>query len=45
MLSLDHEQHSIMKFAVPFLKMLALYMLWTAQFLLEFNAIFLFIRY
>ena len=29
------EQHSIMNFAVPFLKMLTLYMLWRARVLVE----------
>jgi len=34
------EQLSIMNFAVTFLKMLALYMFWRAQFLLEFYAVY-----
>ena len=40
MVSLRQEQNSIMKFAVPFLKMLALCMLWRAQFLSDFYAVF-----
>ena len=40
MVSLRQEQNPIMKFAVPFLKMLALCMLWRAQFLLDFYAVF-----
>ena len=39
MVSLSQEQHFIMNFAVPFLKMLTLYMLWRAQFLTEFYAL------
>ena len=42
MVSWRQEQHPIMNFAVPFLKMLTLYMLWRAQFLSDF--IFAFIR-
>ena len=34
--SLCQEENSIMNFAVTFLKMLALYVLWRAQFLSEF---------
>ena len=34
------EQHSIMNFAVIFLKMLVLYELWRAQFLTELHAVF-----
>ena len=34
------EQHSIMKFAVTFLKMPALYMLWRAQILTDLHAVF-----
>ena len=34
------EEHSIMNFAVCFLKMLALYMLWRAQFLSELYVVF-----
>ena len=34
------QQDSNMNFAVPFLKMLALYMLWIAQFLLESYAVY-----
>ena len=40
MVSLRQEQNPIMKFAVAFLKMLALCMLWRAQFLLDFYAVF-----
>ena len=39
MVSLSQEQHSIMKFVVPLLKMLTLYMLWKAKFLTEFHAL------
>ena len=38
--SLLQEQHSIMSFAVPLLKMLTLYRLWRAQFLSNFFAVF-----
>ena len=40
MASNGQEQHSIMKFAVFFLKMLAINMLWRAQFLTELHAVF-----
>ena len=40
MVSLRQEQNPIMKFAVPFLKMLALCMLWRAQFLSDFYSVF-----
>ena len=38
--SLRQEQNPIISFAVPFLKMLALCMLWRAQFLSDFYAVF-----
>ena len=38
--SLRQEQNPIMKFAVPFLKMFALCMLWRAQFLSDFYSVF-----
>ena len=34
MVSLPKEKHPIMNFAVPFFKILTLYMLWSAQFLI-----------
>ena len=40
MVSFRQEQHSIMNFAVAFLNLLTLYMLWRAQFLTEFYAAF-----
>ena len=40
MVSMGQEQNSIMNFAVTFLKMLALYMLWRAQFLSKLDAVF-----
>ena len=40
MVSQRQEQHSIMNFAVAFLNLLTLYMLWRAQFLTEFYAVF-----
>ena len=40
MVSLRQEQNPIMKFAVPFLKMFALCMLWRAQFLPDFDSVF-----
>ena len=40
MVSWRQEQHSIMNFAVAFLNLLTLYMLWRAQFLTEFYAVF-----
>ena len=40
MVSMCQEQHSIMNFAVTFLKMLALYMLWRAQILTDLHAVF-----
>ena len=40
MVSFRQEQHSIMNFAVAFLNLLTLYMLWRAQFLTEFYAVF-----
>ena len=40
MVSRRQEQHSIMNFAVAFLNLLTLYMLWRAQFLTEFYAVF-----
>ena len=40
MVSRHQEQHSIMNFAVSLLKMLTLYLLWRAQFSLDFNAVF-----
>ena len=40
MVSLRQEQNPIMKFAVPFLKMFALCMLWRAQFLSDFYSVF-----
>ena len=44
MVSLRQEQIPLMKFAVPFLKMLALCMLWRAQFYPIFILSFAFIR-
>jgi len=40
MVSNGQEQHSIMKFAVFFLKVFAINMLWRAQFLTELHAVF-----
>ena len=40
MVSLCQVQYPIMKFAVPFLRMLVLCMLWRAQFLSDFYAVF-----
>ena len=40
MVSLRQEQNPIMKFAAPYLKMLAHCMLWRAQFLSDFYAVF-----
>ena len=40
MVSLRQEQNPIMKFAVPFLKMFTLCMLWSAQFLSDFYSVF-----
>ena len=40
MVSMCQEQHSIMNFAVTFLKMPALYMLWRAQILTDLHAVF-----
>ena len=40
MVSLRQEHNPIMNFAVYFLKMLTLYMLWRAQFLSDFYAAF-----
>ena len=40
MVRLRQEQNPIMKFAVPFLKMLAFSMLWRAQILSDFYAVF-----
>ena len=40
MVSNGQEQHSIMNLAVIFLKMLAIYKLWRAQFLTELHAVF-----
>ena len=40
MVSMCQEQHSIMNFAVTFLKMLTLYMLWRAQILTDLHAVF-----
>ena len=34
------QQHSIMNFAVPFLELVTLYMLWRAQILSEFYDVF-----
>ena len=42
MVSLRQEQNPFMRFAVPFLKMLTLCMLWRAQFLSDFYAVFCF---
>ena len=40
MVSLAQEKHSIMKYSVPFLKVLTLYMLCKTQLLFEFYAVF-----
>ena len=40
MVSLRQEQNPIMKFAVPFLKMFTLCMLWRARFLSDFYSVF-----
>ena len=40
MVSMGQEQNSIMDFAVTFLKMLALYVLWRAHFLSELYAVY-----